>query len=67
MSILEETCFIQIIEKLLDTTHAKITNKVQNVIKLTVKAYNISELECCIDEAYPDTNHLAKKSKHCLS
>ncbi len=45
MAAIEETRFAQIVGKLQDSTQAKITGRVQDVIELTGKAYDISQPE----------------------
>ena len=45
LAAIEEARFAQIVGKLHDTTHAKITGRVQDVIEMTGKAFDISQPE----------------------
>ena len=45
LAAIEEARFTQIVGKLQDSTHAKITGRVQDVIELTGKAYDLSQPE----------------------
>ena len=45
LAAIEETRFAQIIGKLKDSTHAKITGRIPEVVELTGKAYDLSRPE----------------------